>query len=196
MKAPPGTGAPDSPLQRIGVSRKTVIFRLPRPAVGFVLYRNSATRHSLRDGAIRQHGGDNRVNRATGATSLIKPSKWRAAAVAVLSLAVSNLGLVSASQAGIVATSAIVRTDRAADMALIRTQLDQAEVKAQMEKLGVDAANVDARIAALSDSELHSLAKQMQEAPAGGDFLALLGVVFVVLLILELVGVIDIFKKN
>ena len=127
---------------------------------------------------------------------MIKPSKWRAAAVAVLSLAVSNLGLVSASQAGIVATSAIVRTDRAADLALIRTQLDQAEVKAQMEKMGVDAANVDQRIAALSDSELHSLAKQMQEAPAGGDFLALLGVVFVVLLILELVGVIDIFKKN
>ena len=127
---------------------------------------------------------------------MIKPSKWRAAAVAVLSLAVSNLGLVSASQAGIVATSAIVRTDRAADLALIRTQLDQAEVKAQMEKMGLDAANVDQRIAALSDSELHSLAKQMQEAPAGGDFLALLGVVFVVLLILELVGVIDIFKKN
>ena len=127
---------------------------------------------------------------------MIKPSKWRAAAVAVLSLAVSNLGLVSASQAGIVATSAIVRTDRAADLALIRTQLDQAELKAQMEKMGVDAANVDQRIAALSDSELHSLAKQMQEAPAGGDFLALLGVVFVVLLILELVGVIDIFKKN
>lgn len=127
---------------------------------------------------------------------MIKPSKWRAAAVAVLSLAVSNLGLVSAAQAGIVATSAIVRTDRAADMALIRTQLDQADVKAQMEKLGVDAANVDQRLASLSDSELHSLAKQMQEAPAGGDFLALLGVVFVVLLILELVGVIDIFKKN
>jgi hypothetical protein len=127
---------------------------------------------------------------------LIKPSKWRAAAVAVLSLAICNLGLVSAAQAGIVATSAIVRTDRAADMALIRTQLDQAEVKAQMEKLGVDAASVDQRIAALSDSELHSLAKQMQDAPAGGDFLALLGVVFVVLLILELVGVIDIFKKR
>jgi hypothetical protein len=127
---------------------------------------------------------------------LIKSSKWRAAAVAVLSLAVSNLGLVSAAQAGIVATSAIVRSDRAADIAVIRTQLDQAEVRAQMEKLGVDAASVDQRIAALSDSELHSLAKQMQDAPAGGDLLALVGVVFVVLLILELVGVIDIFKKT
>jgi hypothetical protein len=37
----------------------------------------------------------------------------------------------------------------------------------------------------------------MQEAPAGGDgLIAVVGLVFVVLLILELVGVIDIFKRN
>jgi hypothetical protein len=35
----------------------------------------------------------------------------------------------------------------------------------------------------------------MQDAPAGGDVLVVLGVVFLVLLVLELVGVIDIFKK-
>ena len=35
-----------------------------------------------------------------------------------------------------------------------------------------------------------------EQLPAGGDILALIGVVFVVLLILELVGVIDIFKKQ
>jgi hypothetical protein len=126
---------------------------------------------------------------------LSKRFNSRAAIVAVLSLAITNLGMVSAAQAGIVATSAIVQTDREADLAAIRTQLDQAEVKAQMQKLGVDAAHVDRRIAALSDSELHSLATEMQQAPAGGDLLALVGVVFVVLLILELVGVIDIFKK-
>ena len=32
--------------------------------------------------------------------------------------------------------------------------------------------------------------------PAGGDALAVIGIVFVVLVILELVGVIDIFKKT
>ena len=35
----------------------------------------------------------------------------------------------------------------------------------------------------------------MDQVPAGGDFLVLVGAVFVVLIILELVGVIDIFKK-
>jgi hypothetical protein len=81
-------------------------------------------------------------------------------------------------------------------MASIRTQLDRADVRAQMEKMGVDAANVDLRLATLSDGELHDLAKQMQNAPAGGDVLVLIGAVFVVLIILELVGVIDIFKKT
>jgi len=128
--------------------------------------------------------------------SLIKPSKWRAAAVAVLAVAVTNVGFLNAAQAGIVATSAIVRTDRDANLATIRDQLDQSEVKAQMEKMGVDAASIDQRIAALSDSELHSLAKQMQDAPAGGDAIAVIGMVFLVLLILELVGIIDIFKKT
>jgi len=126
---------------------------------------------------------------------LIKPSKWRAAAVAVLAVAITNVGFLNAAQAGIVATNAIVRTDRDANMATIRDQLDRSEVKAQMEKMGVDAASVDQRIAALSDSELHSLAKQMQDAPAGGDAIAVIGVVFLILLILELVGIIDIFKK-
>jgi hypothetical protein len=128
-------------------------------------------------------------------TSLIKTSKWRAAAVSVLAVAVTNMGVMNAAQAGIVATSVIAHTDRDGDLATVRTQLDRAEVKTQMEKMGVDAANVDQRIAALNDSELHSLAKQMQDAPAGGDVIAIIGVVFLVLLILELVGVIDIFKK-
>jgi hypothetical protein len=64
-----------------------------------------------------------------------------------------------------------------------------------MQQMGVDAASIDSRLEALSDSELSDLAEQMRTAPAGGDVLVLLGAVFVVLLVLELVGVIDIFKK-
>ena len=54
---------------------------------------------------------------------------------------------------------------------------------------------VDRRVAALNDRELHRLAADMQNAPAGGDVVWLVGAVFVVLIILELTGVIDIFKK-
>lgn len=123
------------------------------------------------------------------------PSKWRTALVTVLTAAVFNFSLMSAAQAGIVSTGAIVSAERDAHLASIHSQLQRADVQAQMQKMGVDAASVDARLATLSDSELRDMAAQMQNAPAGGDVLVLLGAVFLVLLVLELVGVIDVFKK-
>ena len=39
------------------------------------------------------------------------------------------------------------------------------------------------------------LADQLERAPAGGDGFAILGIVFLVLLVLEYTGTIDIFKK-
>lgn len=127
----------------------------------------------------------------------MKISSGRAAVVAVLSLSIVNLGLVSSVQAAIVDTGVLVETSRNADLASVRAQLDRADVRAQMEKMGVAASSVDQRVAALSDSELHRLAQDMQNAPAGGDgFLAVLGVAFIVLLILEVTGIIDIFKRN
>jgi hypothetical protein len=116
--------------------------------------------------------------------------------VGVLSVTLINMGMVSAASAAIVDTSAIVTTDRAANLDAIRTQLDRADVRAQMEQMGVDAKAVEKRLAGLSDREMHQLAVDMRNAPAGGDALALIGAVFVILLILELVGVIDIFKKR
>lgn len=123
------------------------------------------------------------------------PSKWRTTLVTVLTAAVFNFGVMSAAQAGIVSTGAIVSAERDADLASIRSQLQRADVQAQMQEMGVDAASVDARLATLSDSELRDMAEQMKNAPAGGDVLVLLGAVFLVLLVLELVGVIDVFKK-
>jgi hypothetical protein len=126
----------------------------------------------------------------------MKLSLWRQCAIGVVSVYVLNMGMMSAATAAIVDTSAIVTTDRAADLGAIRAQLERADVRAQMEQMGVDAAAVDQRVARLNDQELHRLAVDMRNAPAGGDALALIGAVFVVLLILELTGVIDIFKKR
>ena len=122
-------------------------------------------------------------------------SLWRKCAIGILSVAIINTGLVSAASAAIVETSALVATDRNADLGTIRAQLDRADVRAQMQEMGVDASVIDQRVASLNDRELHQLATDMQNAPAGGEILALIGAVFVVLLILELVGVIDVFKK-
>jgi len=123
-------------------------------------------------------------------------SLWRKTSIAILSVAMLNMGLAGAAQAAIADTSALVTTEREADLSTIRAQLDRAEVRAQFEEMGVDAMAVEQRIASLNDRELHRLAVEMKNAPAGGDAVWIVGAVFIVLIILELTGVIDIFKKT
>jgi hypothetical protein len=137
-------------------------------------------------------------HRLTGwrtAVSAARVGFGRRVAIAILSVAIVNMGVVSAAVGAIVGTEALVAPSRDADLATIRAQLERQDVREQMQKMGVDAKSIDSRIAALNDRELHQLAGDMQSAPAGGEILALIGAVFVVLLILQLVGVIDIFKK-
>jgi len=125
----------------------------------------------------------------------MKLSLWRKTSIAIVSVAILNMGLAGAASAAIADTSSLVSTDRASDLSAVRAQLERADVRAKLEEMGVDAAAVDRRIAGLNDRELHRMAVDMQNAPAGGDAVWIVGAVFVVLIILELVGVIDIFKK-
>jgi hypothetical protein len=69
------------------------------------------------------------------------------------------------------------------------------DVQQAMIQLGVDPVEADLRVAALSGPELAQLQGQLEQLPAGGSLLGLIGAVFVILLILEVTGVIDIFKK-
>lgn len=91
--------------------------------------------------------------------------------------------------------AAVAAGARTANLARVDSVLARADVQQRLTDLGVDANSARARAAALSDAELASFAEQLEQAPAGGDILAVIGIVFVVLLILELTGVIDIFKK-
>ena len=111
-------------------------------------------------------------------------------------LAMLNLGSPLVAQAELIGTlQAVEASTRAQDLATVSTALARDQVRAQFVDFGVDPAQVETRVAALTDSELRTLAGKISEAPAGADALAVIGIVFVVLLILEMVGVIDIFKK-
>jgi len=113
-----------------------------------------------------------------------------------LCAAVLNLGTPAIAQAELISTlQAVESNGRAADLATINGALAREQVRQQFIAHGVDPAEVEARLASLTDSELRTLATQIEQMPAGASFLAVIGVVFVVLLILEMVGVIDIFKK-
>jgi hypothetical protein len=116
--------------------------------------------------------------------------------VYLVCLAVLNLGSPLVAQAGIVGTlQAVEASTRAQDLATVNAALARDAVRSQFTALGVAPTQVESRVAALTDAELRTLAGQMSDVPAGGDALAVIGIVFLVLLILEAVGVIDIFKK-
>jgi hypothetical protein len=121
---------------------------------------------------------------------------FRRSCVALLSVSVIALGMQQPAVAGVVPTAdavAAVRSDN--PRAIVDATLGRADVRAKLVEFGVDPLAVEGRLAALSDQEIASLAERIESAPAGGDALAVIGIVFVVLIILELVGVIDIFKK-
>jgi hypothetical protein len=122
----------------------------------------------------------------------------RRSLVYVLCLALLNLGSPLVARAELVGTLQAVEagSTRSQDLATVTSTLARDQVRSQMVALGVDPALVEARVARLTDTELRSLAERMDQMPAGGDALAVIGIVFVILIILELVGVIDIFKKT
>ena len=116
--------------------------------------------------------------------------------VQILAVALLSVGSPIVVQAEVIGTLAgLESAQRDADLARVNRALATEQAREQLQALGVDQAQVEVRLAGLTDSELSTLADKLEQAPAGGDVLAVIGVVFVVLLILEAVGVIDIFKK-
>ena len=114
----------------------------------------------------------------------------------VLSVALVFAGTTSLANATLISTQQAVAVEsRAAHEAQVREALAREDVARMMVEMGVDPADVDGRIASLSDAELAQLHGQLEELPAGG-VLAVLGIVLVVLIVLELTGAIDIFKRT
>jgi hypothetical protein len=114
----------------------------------------------------------------------------------VLAASLLSASLQTAARAGVISTQEYLTTvDRDAARTRIDAVLAREEVRSRLERYGVDPLAADERIAALTDQELELLATELENLPAGGDLLGVIGIAFIVLLILELVGVIDIFSK-
>lgn len=108
-----------------------------------------------------------------------------------LIVSILGLGMPSSSLADIIQTDEVragVQRER------VTSVLDRSEVRARMEALGVNPDAARTRVAALSDEEIASLADQIDQLPAGGsDVLTAVVVVFLILVILDLLGVTNIF---
>lgn len=117
--------------------------------------------------------------------------------VPLLSVALVTTGWSGTAAAAVISTQdALSAEAREARETQVRETLARDDVRAAMEQLGVNPADADVRVASLSDAELMQLQGQLDRLPAGGDSaLVVIGIVFLVLLILELTGVTNVFNR-
>ena len=123
-------------------------------------------------------------------------SQFRRFIAASLILSMTAAGLPLPAQAGMLPTeTALAQANAARDQ--IATLLERSDVRKQLEALGVNPADVKARVAALSDDEAASLAARIDQLPVGADagaaIIGALVLIFIVLLITDILGVTHVF---
>ncbi len=95
------------------------------------------------------------------------------------------------------ASAEMIATDRvnaAGERDRIRDFLGRSEVRAQMQKLGIDADVARARVDAMTDDEVAAVAGRLDQMPAGGDgIIGVLFAVFIILLITDILGLTKVF---
>lgn len=117
----------------------------------------------------------------------------------LLSFSLVNASMVQtafASVSGLVTTEEVARIasgdSSGSGHARLAAALARADVRSQMESMGIDAAGAEERVAALSDEEAARLAGHLESAPAGGIIGAIL-LVFFVLLVTDLLGLTKVY---
>jgi hypothetical protein len=113
--------------------------------------------------------------------------------ILVVTLFSFGLGLPSA-QAALVGTDAVIAAEHAGqERARLISLLERDDVRAELQANGVDPHAARARVASLTDAEVHSIVGKIDQVPAGGDVLGLLVLVFLVLLFTDIMGWTNVF---
>jgi len=121
---------------------------------------------------------------------------WKQIVLTISSVAILSLGFTQVSVAGVIDTQQLIDAEnRSAAIDRIEATLLRDDVAAQLIEFGVDPDEVLARVQHMTTAELLSLDGQISEQTAGASALGIIGAVFLILLILELVGVTDVFKS-
>ncbi len=105
-------------------------------------------------------------------------------------------GLLPAARAALLPTQTFIESSQPdTTRSQMQTMLDREDVQMELQRLGVNPEMAKERLAALTPAELQQLQRHMNDMPAGAGALEVIGIVFLVLLILELVGVTNVFSK-
>lgn len=127
---------------------------------------------------------------------MIRSTGFRKFIVRLVSLSLLSIGFAQTSGAAMIGTSQVIGDSaRATAITRVEALLARQEVAKQLQAFGVDQELIGLRVANMTQAELAALEGRLDQAVAGGDAIAIIGVVFLVLIILEFVGITDIFKS-
>jgi hypothetical protein len=105
------------------------------------------------------------------------------------------MGFVQVSGAGVINTQQMIDSEaRQEQLSTMESLLMRRDIAEQLIQFGVAPEMIQERMQHMTTAELIALEGKIDEKIAGGDALGVIGAVFLVLLILELVGVTDIFN--
>jgi len=105
---------------------------------------------------------------------------------------------IGAAQAGLIGSEAIVAAEsNAANRQAVDSFLQRQDVRDQLQTLGVDPAEAQSRVAALSDAEVAKIAGSLPGDPAGqgavGVVIGAAVLIFIILLITDILGFTSVF---
>ncbi len=114
--------------------------------------------------------------------------------LASVALVLSSLLSVSAQAAMVSSQAAIAEHAAEYDRAQLLEAINEQGVKAQLQAMGVDADQVEQRVASLTPAELEQLNQEIQSLPAGQGVVGVLLTVFVVFVITDMLCATNIFS--
>jgi len=114
----------------------------------------------------------------------------------LIAVSLVSVGFVQSSGAAVISTGEYITAESRGDrIERVEAFLARQEVVRQLERFGVTGGELQDRVRSMTDAELVELEGTIESHVAGGDALGTIGLLFLILIILELVGVTDIFKS-
>lgn len=105
--------------------------------------------------------------------------------------------LTPTAEAAVIETQTVLHAQPFSTQDHLQALLARDDVYNQLVSLGVDPEFARKRIAALTEQEVNQLQQHIGELPAAGsDFFIVLGIIFAILVALELFGVTNIFRTR
>lgn len=122
----------------------------------------------------------------------MKNIKRLLASLLIVSMTLAGFPL--SAQAAIVPTDEVIASDvLTAQRERVSTFLARDDISQALQDQGVSPQAATDRVKAMSDAEVAQLAGRIDQAPAGGDVLGVLFLVFIILLVTDIMGLTKVF---